>query len=113
MYLKGRSLFIARSKPNLIEAARVLRAAVAKDLKLARAWEMLGAVLVTGKYWDAGDESEYKAGSDVILRVGSLDDDPGVTPQFQIWASHEVPWLSYGKHIVAYAEWELTPLIRP
>ena len=43
----------------------------------------------------------------VILRVGSLDDDPGVTPQFQIWASHEVPWLSYGKHIVAYGEWEL------
>lgn|ERR1022692_2832185 len=47
------------------------------------------------------------AGKDhVILRVATLDDDPGVTPEFQIWASHEVPWLSYGKHIVAYAEWE-------
>lgn len=42
----------------------------------------------------------------LILRVASLDQDPGVTPQFQIWASQEVPWLSYGKHVVAYAEWE-------
>ena len=42
----------------------------------------------------------------VILQVASLDDDPGVTPQFQIWASHEVRWLDYGKHIAAYAEWE-------
>jgi adenylate cyclase len=41
LYLKGRSLFIARSKNNLIEAARVLKAAVAKDPKFARAWEML------------------------------------------------------------------------
>lgn len=72
LYLKGRSLFIARSKNNLIEAARVLKAAVAKDPKFARAWEMLGAVLVTGKYWDAGDENDFKAGSvalDVALRL--------------------------------------------
>jgi hypothetical protein len=42
----------------------------------------------------------------VILRVATLDDDPGVTPEFQIRASHEAPWLSCGKHIVAHAEWE-------
>ncbi len=42
----------------------------------------------------------------VILRVATLDDDPGVTPKCQIWASHEVPWLGYGKQIVAYAEWD-------
>jgi hypothetical protein len=45
----------------------------------------------------------------VILRVASLDDDPGVTPKFQIWASHEVPWLNHGAHIVVYGEWEPDP----
>jgi hypothetical protein len=40
------------------------------------------------------------------LRAATLDDDPGLTPQFQIWASHEVPWLGYGRQIVAYPEWE-------
>lgn len=42
----------------------------------------------------------------LILRVATLDEDPGVTPQFQIWASHEVPWLRYGPSVVAYPEWE-------
>lgn len=27
----------------------------------------------------------------VILRVATLDEDPGQTPQLQIWASDEVP----------------------
>jgi len=47
---------------------------VAKDPKFARAWEMLGAVLVTGKSWDVGDESDFKAGVDAVemaLRPGS------------------------------------------
>lgn len=42
----------------------------------------------------------------LILRVATLDDDPGQVPQFRIWASDEVPWLEYGPHIVAYAGWE-------
>src|SRR6266702_6945451 len=46
LYLKGRSLFIARTREKLAEAARILNLAVAKDPKFARAWEMLGAVLV-------------------------------------------------------------------
>ena len=66
LYLKGRALFIARTKDNLPEAARVLKAAVAKDPKFARAWEMLGAVLATEKYWDVGDKSDYQAGSDAL-----------------------------------------------
>jgi hypothetical protein len=41
----------------------------------------------------------------VILRVASLDDDPRVIPICQSWASHEVPWLDYGKHLIAYPEW--------
>ena len=42
----------------------------------------------------------------IILRVATLDEDPGQVPQFQIWASDQVPWLEYGPHIVAYSEWE-------
>jgi ADP-ribosyl-[dinitrogen reductase] hydrolase len=43
---------------------------------------------------------------EVILRVATLDEDPGQVPQFQIWASAEVPWLQYGPHVAAYPEWE-------
>ncbi|MGE4531475.1 MAG: GFA family protein [Acidithiobacillus sp.] len=40
------------------------------------------------------------------LRVATLDDDPHQVPEFQIWASHQVPWLHYGSDVVAYPEWE-------
>lgn len=42
----------------------------------------------------------------IVLRVATLDEDPGQVPEFQIWASHEVPWLRYGPMVVAYPEWE-------
>jgi adenylate cyclase len=73
LYLKGRSLFLARSKQNLIEAARALKAAVAKDPKFARAWEMLGAVLVIGRSWDLGDEQDWQTGADAIDTALRLD----------------------------------------
>jgi len=73
LYLRGRSLFIARSKPNMIAAADALRAAVAKDPKFARAWEMLGAVLVNWKYYDVGDESDNQAGADAVDTALRLD----------------------------------------
>ncbi len=41
----------------------------------------------------------------LILRVATLGDDPGVQPQSQIWKSHEVPWLDYGRRITAWPEW--------
>jgi hypothetical protein len=48
-----------------------------------------------------------RAGLDaLILRVATLDEDPGQTPQRHIWASDEVPWLQYGPQIVAYPQWE-------
>lgn len=40
-----------------------------------------------------------------ILRVATLDEDPGMRPQSRIWASHEVPWLDYREAIPTYAEW--------
>lgn len=30
----------------------------------------------------------------LILRVATLDDDPGARPESHIWTSHDVPWLT-------------------
>jgi len=47
------------------------------------------------------------AGCDyLVLRIATLDEDPGEIPQLQIWASHEVPWLRYGTDVIAYEEWQ-------
>jgi adenylate cyclase len=73
LYLKGHSLFIDRTTPNLIAAAGALKEAVAKDPKFARAWEMLGAVLVTSEAWNIGDERDYQAGVDAVERALRLD----------------------------------------
>ena len=40
----------------------------------------------------------------IILRVATLDDDPGVTPQVHIWRSHEVSWLSF-EDIESFEAW--------
>ncbi|MGF6109819.1 GFA family protein [Pseudomonas frederiksbergensis] len=39
--------------------------------------------------------AERLAQPHVIVRVATLDDDPGVIPQAHIWTSHDVPWLDY------------------
>ena len=45
-------------------------------------------------------------GSDaVMLRVASLDDDPGVVPDARIWASDAVPWLEFGPQLAVWPEW--------
>ena len=73
LYLKGRALFIARSKQNLLAAIAPLKAAVAKDPKFARAWEMLGAVLCLANYWSFGDAADYQAGVDATDTALRLD----------------------------------------
>ena len=42
----------------------------------------------------------------LILRVATLDDDPGVTPACLIWQSHEAAWLEYGSRIPSFPEWQ-------
>ena len=42
----------------------------------------------------------------VILRVATLDEDPGVKPMAHIWTTHDVEWLS-DEGIVAYEEGRL------
>lgn len=41
----------------------------------------------------------------LVLRVATLDDDPGVKPSYHIWTSHDVPWLDYAE-VAAYPEWQ-------
>ena len=44
--------------------------------------------------------------SDIVLRVASLDDDPGQVPELRIWCSDEVPWLDYTSAIPRFEEWD-------
>ena len=43
----------------------------------------------------------------VILRVATLDEDPGLKPAMHIWCSHDVPWLLDGEDVPSYQEWQL------
>ena len=78
LYLRGHALFLARTGPNLIEAARLLKAAVEKDPKFARAWESLAAVLVISQFWGLTEEADYQRAAiqaaDEALRL-----DPGLS----------------------------------
>jgi len=41
----------------------------------------------------------------IILRVATLDEDPGARPVGHIWTSDDVPWLQYEGKIPRYAKW--------
>lgn len=49
--------------------------------------------------------ADRPAQSRVILRVATLNDDPGQTPAMHIWQSHDAAWLEDGEDIPRYAEW--------
>ncbi len=49
--------------------------------------------------------AEHPGEPHVILRVASLDDDPGARPLIHIWRSHEVPWCVSGPEVKSFAEW--------
>ncbi|GGY22218.1 GFA family protein [Paludibacterium paludis] len=42
----------------------------------------------------------------LMLRVASLDDDPGQVPQSHIWQSLRPPWLVDGPDLKIYPEWD-------
>ena len=39
--------------------------------------------------------AEWVDQAQVIVRVATLDEDPGQQPDKHIWMSHDVPWLAY------------------
>ena len=49
--------------------------------------------------------AERPAEPHVVLRVATLDDDPGTKPIVHIWRSQEVPWLAYEGDIKRFDEW--------
>jgi ADP-ribosyl-[dinitrogen reductase] hydrolase len=49
--------------------------------------------------------AERLAQSHVIVRVATLDEDPGSKPAMRIWRSQDVPWLQDGKDMPSYQEW--------
>jgi hypothetical protein len=42
----------------------------------------------------------------VILRVATLDDDPGTRATMHIWTSHDAPWLADDDDVRRYLEWQ-------
>ncbi|MDC7707904.1 GFA family protein [Vogesella indigofera] len=49
--------------------------------------------------------AERAAQPHIIVRVATLDDDPGVSPQQHIWCSHDRPWLA-SDGLPHYAAWQ-------
>jgi len=94
-------------------------AAFASTARVQRAhfrW-LRGAELLTSYESSPGKQRRFcsKCGSQlvaerdgqpyVIVRVATLDEDPGARPQVHIWTSHAVPWLDY-ENVAAYPEWQ-------
>lgn len=49
--------------------------------------------------------AERPVQSHVIIRIATLDDDPGVKPVTHIWTSHDVSWLAY-EDMPSFLEWQ-------
>jgi ADP-ribosyl-[dinitrogen reductase] hydrolase len=49
--------------------------------------------------------AEWVAQPQIVLRVPTLDDDPGTRPVVHIWTSHDQPWLVEAGEAARYAEW--------
>ncbi|MEJ2391572.1 MAG: GFA family protein [Gammaproteobacteria bacterium] len=50
--------------------------------------------------------AERPAQPHVIVRVATLDEDPGIKPEAHIWCSHDVAWLEDDKDVPFYEEWQ-------
>lgn len=48
--------------------------------------------------------AEWVSQSQVIVRVATLDEDPGSKPKAHLWVSHQVPWLAFGSDIPSFSE---------
>ncbi|MGP8032730.1 MAG: tetratricopeptide repeat protein [Steroidobacteraceae bacterium] len=83
LYLKGHALFLARTRPNLSEAARLLKAAVDKDPKFARAWESLAAVMVVSQVWGLKEEADYDQQA-IAAADRALELDPGLSLPYAV-----------------------------
>ena len=49
--------------------------------------------------------AERDGAAAVIVRVATLEEDPGDRPQYHIWAEHDVPWLEH-EDLAVYPQWQ-------
>ncbi len=96
LYLKGHALFLARNKANLSEAARLLRAAVDKDPKFARAWESLAAVWVISQAWGLKEEADYNQAA-VAAAERALALDPTLSLAYAVSGQAQGNRIALGK----------------
>lgn len=50
--------------------------------------------------------AERPAQPHVVLRVATLDDDPGARPVMHIWTSHDPPWLVDDGAVPRHPDWQ-------
>jgi ADP-ribosyl-[dinitrogen reductase] hydrolase len=50
--------------------------------------------------------ADRPAHPNVLVRVATLDEDPGPQATMHIWRSHDVPWLRDGEDTPSYPEWQ-------
>lgn len=74
---------VARDKFRWICGAEKLTAYESTPGKVRRFCSVCGSEIL----------AEWIDQPQLILRVASLDDDPGARPAVHIWTSHDVPWL--------------------
>jgi len=48
--------------------------------------------------------AEWTAQPQVIVRVATLDEYPGIRPSVNIWTSHDAPWLYNGPDVPSFPE---------
>ena len=74
LYLRGRALFLARNRENLSKAATILKQALDKDPRFARAWETLAAVYTVSEAYGVKDLPDYqRAALDAAASATRLD----------------------------------------
>ena len=50
--------------------------------------------------------AERPAQPHVIVRLATLDEDPGLRPEAHLWCSHDVPWLQDADGAAHHDEWQ-------
>jgi ADP-ribosyl-[dinitrogen reductase] hydrolase len=85
---------VARAHFRLLSGEDVWRAYASTPGKLRRFCGTCGSHIL----------SEWVDQPQVILRVATLDDDPGARPAGRIWVSHDRPWLTEAEAVPRHDE---------
>ncbi|MCO6415337.1 GFA family protein [Siccirubricoccus sp. KC 17139] len=86
---------MARSRFRRLAGAEALRDFESSPGKLRRFCGRCGTHML----------AERPAEPHVVLRVATLDDDPGLRPVLHVWTTHDVPWLSEETLAPRHPEW--------